>query len=228
VLAGQRARRQRQECRSGSNQDPTEFYSNPSVGLQNCSLDGVPIGADRGPASEPNLQAASTSDPFHGWGPAWMPKHTATSAPAKVGIRPCGGNGKRDTPSAPSLSQTHCRAALLSAKSRAITESGAARPGHRQGAICFMNLGEIHASQDPLILAVKLPKAMSASGAVRTATEICVSESKRRNTRQRMGRLGSLVANGARPDSVPREGRFATARMTLPPIRSMDLSRRKP
>src|SRR5690348_16162727 len=57
----------------------------------------------------------------------------ATSAPAKFGIRPCGGNGKRATPSALSLSQTHCRAALLSAKSRAITESGAARPGDSQG-----------------------------------------------------------------------------------------------
>src|SRR6516164_7447044 len=57
----------------------------------------------------------------------------ATSAPAKFGIRPCGGNGKRATPSAQSLSQTHCRAALLSAKSRAMTESGAARPGDSQG-----------------------------------------------------------------------------------------------
>jgi hypothetical protein len=56
----------------------------------------------------------------------------ATSAPAKFGIRPCGGNGKRATPSATSLSQTHCRAALLSAKSRAMTESGAARPGDSQ------------------------------------------------------------------------------------------------
>src|SRR5262252_4454379 len=56
----------------------------------------------------------------------------ATSAPAKFGIRPCGGNGKRATPSALSLSQTHCRAALLSAKSRAMTESGAARPGDSQ------------------------------------------------------------------------------------------------
>jgi hypothetical protein len=46
----------------------------------------------------------------------------ATSAPAKFGIRPCGGNGKRTTPLATSLSQTHCRAALLSAKSRAMTE----------------------------------------------------------------------------------------------------------
>src|ERR1700745_919770 len=57
----------------------------------------------------------------------------ATSAPAKFGIRPCGGNGKRATPSALSLSQTHCRAALLSAKSRAMTASGAARPGDSQG-----------------------------------------------------------------------------------------------
>ena len=32
---------------------------------------------------------------------------------------------------------THCRAARLSAKSRTITESGAARPGDSQGAICF-------------------------------------------------------------------------------------------
>src|SRR5207248_10814843 len=57
----------------------------------------------------------------------------ATSAPAKFGIRPCGGNGKRATPPALSLFQTHCRAALLSAKSRAMTESGAARPGDSQG-----------------------------------------------------------------------------------------------
>src|ERR1700738_1230937 len=57
----------------------------------------------------------------------------ATSAPAKFGMRPCGGNGKRATPSALSLSQTHCRAALLSAKSRTMTESGAARPGDSQG-----------------------------------------------------------------------------------------------
>src|ERR1700731_1182723 len=55
------------------------------------------------------------------------------AAHAKFGIRPCGGNGKRATPSALSLSQTHCRAALLSAKSRAMTESGAACPGDSQG-----------------------------------------------------------------------------------------------
>jgi hypothetical protein len=66
----------------------------------------------------------------------------ATSAPAKFGIRPCGGNGKRATPSALSLSQTHCRAALLSAKSRAMTESGAARPGDSQGrSLLRENLG---------------------------------------------------------------------------------------
>ena len=57
----------------------------------------------------------------------------ATSAPAKFGMRPCGGNGKRATPSALSLSQTHRRAALLSAKPRAMTESGPARPGESQG-----------------------------------------------------------------------------------------------
>ena len=57
----------------------------------------------------------------------------AILAPAKFGMRPCGGNGKRATPSATSLSQTHCRAALLSAKSPAMTESGAARPGDSQG-----------------------------------------------------------------------------------------------
>src|SRR6202040_57746 len=63
---------------------------------------------------------------FHGW--MSRSRAAAASAPAKFGIRPCGGNGKRATPSALSLSQTHCRAALLSAKSRAMTESGAARP----------------------------------------------------------------------------------------------------
>ena len=57
----------------------------------------------------------------------------ASSAPAKFGMRPCGGNGKHATPSAASLSQTHCRAALLSAKSEAMGESGAARPGDSQG-----------------------------------------------------------------------------------------------
>src|SRR5205823_985159 len=57
---------------------------------------------------------------FHGSMP--RSRAAATLAPAKFGMRPCGGNGKRATPSAPSLSQTHCRAALLSAKSRAITE----------------------------------------------------------------------------------------------------------
>src|SRR6516164_8624082 len=57
----------------------------------------------------------------------------ATSAPVKFGMRPCGGNGKRATPSATSLSQTHCRAVLLSAKSPVMTESGAARPGDSQG-----------------------------------------------------------------------------------------------
>ena len=57
----------------------------------------------------------------------------ASSAPAKFGMRPCGGNGKRATPSAASLSQTHCRAALLSPKSRAMTESGTALPGDSQG-----------------------------------------------------------------------------------------------
>ena len=57
----------------------------------------------------------------------------ASSAPAKFGMRPCGGNGNRATPSAASLSQTYCRAALLSGKSQAISESGAARPGGRQG-----------------------------------------------------------------------------------------------
>src|SRR5439155_12018907 len=56
----------------------------------------------------------------------------APSAPAKFGIRPCGGNGKRATPSALSLSQTHCRAAPLLAKPRTMIESGAARPGHSQ------------------------------------------------------------------------------------------------
>ena len=72
----------------------------------------------------------------------------ATSAPAKFGIRPCDGNGKRATPSALSLSQTHCRAALLSAKSRAMTESGAARPGDSQGHnLLQKHLGEILASQ---------------------------------------------------------------------------------
>jgi hypothetical protein len=72
----------------------------------------------------------------------------ATSAPAKFGIRPCGGNGKRATPSARSLSQTHCRAALLSAKSRTMTESGAAHPGDNQGRNLFHeNLGEILASR---------------------------------------------------------------------------------
>jgi len=45
-------------------------------------------------------------------------------------------------------SQTHCRAALLSAKSRAMTESGAARPGDSQGRnLLHENLGEILASQ---------------------------------------------------------------------------------
>ena len=76
----------------------------------------------------------------------------ATSAPAKFGIRPCGGNGKRASPSATSLSQTHCRAAFLSAKSRAMTEIGAARPGDSQGAICLMkNLG-----RDPRLADVSL------------------------------------------------------------------------
>jgi len=63
----------------------------------------------------------------------------ATSAPAKFGIRPCGGNGKRATPSALSLSQTHCRAALLSVKSRAMTESGQRVLVIVKDAICFRN-----------------------------------------------------------------------------------------
>src|SRR6266566_2752485 len=80
--------------------------------------------------------------------PEARPLRAATSAPAKFGIRPCGGNGKRATPSALSLFQTHCRAALLSAKSRAMTESGAARPGDSQGRnLLQKNLGEILASQ---------------------------------------------------------------------------------
>jgi hypothetical protein len=54
----------------------------------------------------------------------------ATSAPAKFGMRPCGGNGNRATPSA---LQTHCRAALLSAKPRAMTASGPAPPDDSQG-----------------------------------------------------------------------------------------------
>jgi hypothetical protein len=57
----------------------------------------------------------------------------ATSAPAKFGMRPCGGNGKRAKPSALSRSQTYCRAACLSVKSLAMTDSGAARPGDSQG-----------------------------------------------------------------------------------------------
>src|SRR5258707_5558941 len=77
----------------------------------------------------------------------------ATSAPAKFGIRPCGGNGKRATPSALSLSQTHCRAALLSAKSRAMTESGAARPGDSQG----RNLLHEKPWGDPRLAHGKLP-----------------------------------------------------------------------
>ena len=49
-----------------------------------------------------------------------------------------------------SLSQTHCRAALLSVKSRAMTESGAARPGDSQGRnLLQKHLGEILASQTP-------------------------------------------------------------------------------
>ena len=48
----------------------------------------------------------------------------ASSVPAKFGMRPCGGNGKRATPSAASRSQTHCRAALLSGKPQAMRESG--------------------------------------------------------------------------------------------------------
>ena len=57
----------------------------------------------------------------------------ASSAPAIFGMRPCGGNGKRATPSAASRSQTHCRAAFLLGKSQAMGESGAARPGGSQG-----------------------------------------------------------------------------------------------
>jgi hypothetical protein len=48
-------------------------------------------------------------------------------------------------------------------------------PGDRQGAVCFINLGKIHASQEPLILAAKLPQS-NASGAVSTAIEVSVSE----------------------------------------------------
>src|ERR1700757_4476420 len=74
------------------------------------------------------------------------------SAPAKFGMRPCGGNGKRATPSETSLSQTHCRAALLSAKSRAMIESGAAFPVTVKDAICLMkNLG-----RDPRLADVSL------------------------------------------------------------------------
>ena len=84
----------------------------------------------------------------------------ATSAPAKFGIRPCGGNGKRATPAALSLSQTHCRAALLSAKSRAMTESGAARPGDSQGRnLLQKHLGEILASQT-LHPSIEKPRSM--------------------------------------------------------------------
>jgi hypothetical protein len=83
---------------------------------------------------------------FHG--SILMSRAAATSAPAKFGIRPCGGNGKRATPPAASLSKTHCRAALLSAKSRAMIESGAACPGDSQGRnLLHENLGEILASQ---------------------------------------------------------------------------------
>jgi hypothetical protein len=69
----------------------------------------------------------------------------ATSAPAKFGMRPCGGNGKRATPSAPSLSQTHCRAALLSANSPAIMENGAAPAGHSQGRNLLLKESECRA-----------------------------------------------------------------------------------
>src|SRR5262249_51028037 len=49
----------------------------------------------------------------------------------------------RATPSAPSLSQTHCRAALLSAKSPVMTESGATRPNVSQGRnLCHEKLRE--------------------------------------------------------------------------------------
>ena len=64
----------------------------------------------------------------------------AASAPAKFGMRPCGGNGKRATPSAASLSQTHCRAVLLSPKSRVMTERGAPRPGDGQGPFLYTGL----------------------------------------------------------------------------------------
>ena len=44
---------------------------------------------------------------FHG---SISRSHAAgSSAPAKFGMRPCGGNGKRATPSAASRPQTHCR-----------------------------------------------------------------------------------------------------------------------
>jgi hypothetical protein len=74
-------------------------------------------------------------------------REAACSAPTKFGMRQCGGIGKRATPSAPSLSQTHCRAALLSAKSRAMTESEQRVLVTVKDAICLMkNLGGILAS----------------------------------------------------------------------------------
>src|SRR6516164_3146344 len=78
----------------------------------------------------------------------------AISAPAKFGIRPCGGNGKRATPSAVSVSHTHCRAALLSAKSRAMTESGAARPGDRVVPVYDLKIkgGLVGGNPRPLVL----------------------------------------------------------------------------
>jgi hypothetical protein len=66
-------------------------------------------------------------------------RKAATSALAKFGMRPCGGNGKRATPSARSLSQTHCRAALLSVNSPAMTAIGAARPDAGQGRNLFLD-----------------------------------------------------------------------------------------
>jgi hypothetical protein len=57
----------------------------------------------------------------------------ATSAPAKFGNPAVRRKWKARYALSTSLSQTHCRAALLSAKSRAMTKSAAARPSDSQG-----------------------------------------------------------------------------------------------
>jgi hypothetical protein len=62
-------------CKSASNRDPTEFYSNLLIGLENWLNRRGPNRRRSGPRLSGKFTSRLSLDPAYGWGPAWMPKH---------------------------------------------------------------------------------------------------------------------------------------------------------